>query len=110
MSNNYFAIERNGQCWDHVLPIEVGNERFKKFKDMTYNEMKSSEDLDYFVATTMESVNLFTDSEDEQTIVTLIDEDDVFIWSVIMGPGEDDTIKYLIVDWKKDGKSYRYET
>lgn len=109
MSKNYFAIERNEQCWDHVLPIDIGNERFKKFKDMTYDEMKSSEDLDYFVAATMESVNRFTGSEDEQTIITLVGEDDVFIWSVIMGPGENENIRYSLVNWKKDGKSYRYE-
>ena len=110
MSNNYFAIERNGQCWDHVLPIEFGNEHFKKFKDMSYDEMKSSEDLDYFVAATMESVNRFTGGEDEQTIITLVGEDDTFIWSVIMGPGENDTILYSLIDWKKNGKNYRYET
>ena len=110
MSNNYFAIERNGQCWDHVLPIEFENEHFKKFKDMSYDEMKSSEDLDYFVAATMESVNRFTGGEDEQTIITLVGEDDTFIWSVIMGQGENDTILYSLIDWKKDGKNYRYET
>lgn len=108
MGKNYFAIERNGQCWDHVLPVEVGNEQFKKFKDMTYDEMKSNEDLDYFVAATMESVNRFTDSEDDQTIVTLVGEDDIFIWSIIMGPGENGEIRYSLVNWKKDGKSYRY--
>lgn len=109
MSNNYFAIERNGKCYDHVLPIDVGNEKFKKFLDMTYDEMKSSEDLDYFVAATMESVNRFTESDDEQTVITLVGEDNVFIWSIIMGQGDDDTIRYVLVDWKKDGKNYQYE-
>ena len=36
-------------------------------------------------------------------------EDDVFIWGIIMGPDAEDGIRYVLVDWKKDGKSYRYE-
>ena len=44
-----------------------------------------------------------------EPLVTLIDEDDVFVWSIIIGPGESDEIRYVLVDWKKDGKSYRYE-
>ena len=108
MSNNYFAIERNGECWDHVNTIKICNERFQQFKDMTYDEMKSSEDLEYFVVSVMESVNRFTNSKDEQTAITLVDEDGVFVWSVIMGPGDNGTINYSLVDWRKDGKLYRY--
>ena len=39
MSKNYFAIERGDKCWDHVNPIEINNERFKQFTDMTYEEI-----------------------------------------------------------------------
>ena len=109
MSKNYFAIEQGNKCWDYVNPIEVNNERFKQFTDMTYEEMRSSADLDYFVESVMESVNRFTCSVDEQTAITLVDENGIFIWSIIMGPKDDDTINYCLVDWGKDGKHYRYE-
>ena len=109
MSNNYFAIERNNRCWDHVaMRDQNGNVAFENYLEMTYDEMKSQKDLDRFVTTVMDAMNEEVESNDQQTIVTLIGEDDVFIWSIIMGPGENDAIRYSLLDWKKDGKSYRY--
>lgn len=104
---NYFAIERNGQCWTNVLLADSNvNPTFDEFLDMNYDEMKSSASLNDFVAATMEAADRIV-KEDDQTIVTLIGDDDVFIWSVIMGY-EGDNIRYVLVDWKKDGKKYRY--
>lgn len=110
MSKNYFAIERNGQCWDHVvLGDRYGNPAFEDFLNMTYEEMKSSDNLADFVVASMIAANRKSDGFDDQTVVTLVGEDGVFIWGIIMGPGENDNIQYNLVDWKKDGKSYRYE-
>lgn len=106
---NYFAIERNGQCWTNVLLADSnGDPTFGEFLDMTYDEMKSSDRLSDFVVSVMDSTNDAVDKSDDQTIITLIGEDGVFIWSVIMGPGENDMVRYSLVDWKKDGKNYRY--
>lgn len=106
---NYFAIERNGQCWTNVLLADSnGDPTFDEFLDMTYDEMKSSDRLPDFVVSVMDATNSAVDKSDDQTIVTLIGEDGVFIWSVIMGPGENDIVRYSLVDWKKDGKNYRY--
>lgn len=111
MSNNYFAIERNGQCWNHViLKSRNGDSDFTNFIGMTYDEMKSNENLDKFVVAAMEATNEASGTGDDQTAVTLVGEDGVFIWGVVMGPGEDGDIRYALVDWKKDGKSYRYES
>ena len=60
------------------------------------------------VVAAMDAANTKTSSKDRHTIVTLVGRDNVFIWSVVMGPCENDMIQYSIVDWKKDGKSYRY--
>lgn len=107
---NYFAIERNNQCWTNVILADSnGNPAFDDFMNMSYDEMKSSKRLDDFVVASMDAANRKTTSEDYQTIVTLVGEDNVFIWSIIMGPGDNDMIRYSLVDWKKDGKSYRYE-
>lgn len=107
---SYFAIERNGDAWDHItISDHDGNIVFTNYLDMSYDEMKSQDDLEDFVIAIMEATNVEVKNDDEQTIVTLIGDDDIFIWSVIMGPGEDGSIQYVLVDWKKDGHSYRYE-
>ena len=107
---NYFAIERNGRCWSPVvLKSRNGDSDFTNFMEMTYDEMKTSEHLGEFVVAAMEATNEASGTGDDQTVVTLVGEDGVFIWGIIMGPGENDDIQYNLVDWKKDGKLYRYE-
>ena len=108
MSKNYFAIERNEQCWTPVILADRnGNPAFEEFLDMSYDEMKSSTELEYFVVAAMEAADRICGVEDDQTIVTLIGDDGNFIWSAIMGY-ENDDIKYCLVDWKKDGRNYCY--
>ena len=111
MSNNYFAIERNGECWTNViLADENGNLAFEEFLYMSYNEMKDSALLEDFVVAAMDAANRKSGEIDDQTVVTLIGEDDVFIWGIMMEKDVDleDHIRYVLVDWKKDGKSYKY--
>lgn len=109
MSKNYFAIERDNQCWTNVILADSnGDPTFDEFLDMNYDEMKSSDKLSDFVTTVMDATNNEIGKNDDQTIITLVDEDNVFIWSIIMGPGKNDMIRYSLVDWKKDGKNYRY--
>jgi hypothetical protein len=109
MSKNYFAIERDGQCWNPVILADKNrNPAFEDFLDMSYEEMKSSKRLEDFVNASMEAADRICDAEDDQTIVTLVGSDNVFIWSIIMGYFNDD-IRYCLMDWKKDGHSYRYE-
>jgi hypothetical protein len=76
---------------------------------MSYEEMKSCAILEYFVEAAMSAADRICGVEDDQTIVTLVGNDDVFIWSIIMGY-ENDDIRYCLVDWKKDGRSFRYES
>ena len=101
---SYFAIERNQEFADHVvIKDKDGNVMFKNYLDMTYDEMKSSEDLEEFVVAVMNAAG------DGQVLITLVGDDDVFIWSIIIGEENDDGLRYVLIDWKKDGKSYRYE-
>lgn len=110
MSKNYFAIERDNSCWDHMMLADKnGDTAFEEFLDMTYDEMKSSDELTDFVVAAMNAANRKSGSQDRQTIVTLVGEDNVFIWGILMGSGENDMIRYSLIDWKKDGKNYRYE-
>lgn len=103
---SYFAIERGETYIDHVT-IRDRNEDvlFGNYADLSYNDLKEQNDLDDFVTAVIEA----TDSVgDDQAIITLIGEDDIFIWSIIMGV-VDGEIRYNLVDWKADGKNYRYE-
>lgn len=107
---NYFAIERGDSCWDKVLlNDENHNLAFEDLMQMSYEEMKRYERLDEFVCAVMDATNEMNDEEDQQTAVTLVGEDGVFIWGLIIGPSEiDDELHYVMIDWKKDGKNYRY--
>jgi hypothetical protein len=108
--NNYFSIERNGECWAPVILADHnGNPAFEEFLYMGYEKMKSSELLEDFVVASMEAANRKSKGGNDQTIVTLVGKDNVFIWGILMGPGENDDIRYSLIDWKKDGKNYRYE-
>ena len=111
MTENYFSIERNGNCVEHILFKDKDeNLVFENVANMSYDEVKTYEDIEEFVACVMDATNAHFNEGDAQTIVTLIDKNDVFVWSIIIGPDEEnDAIKYVFVDWKKDGKSYRYE-
>lgn len=107
MSKNYFAIERNKECQSPVILADRGRPTFEEFLDMSYDEMKSSAMLEDFVVASMEAADRICGINDDQTIVTLVGSDDVFIWSIIMGY-ENDDIRYCLVDWKKYGHMYKY--
>lgn len=111
MIKNYFSIERADKCYENVtFRDDNGNLAFEELMNMSYDEMKTYDSIEVFAACVMDAGNELFGSSDDQTIVTLIGEDDVFIWSVIVGAGENEgDVKYVFVDWKKDGKSYRYE-
>ena len=105
---NYFVAEVNGVCIEDIAWVNKNGEPvFTNFVNMTYDEMKNAEDLDEFVHANMESaVTEFGNSVD-QLILTLVDESDIFVWSIMMGI-VDDELRYTLIDWKKDGKNYRY--
>lgn len=103
---SYFAVESDGHYWDHIMFKDSdGYIAFENYLDMTYDEMKGQTDIEDFVFAVINAVNGY---KNEQVVITLIDEDDIFIWSVIMGV-VDDQIRYALVDWKKNGENYRYE-
>ena len=107
---NYFAIERNGECYSPVILADSdGNPAYTEFLDMTYEEMKNSEKLEDFVIAAMEAADRKSDGEDgySDVVVTLIGEDDFFIWGIIMS-SEGDDITYKIVDWQEGGKHFKY--
>lgn len=110
MSNNYFALERGSQYFENMcMQAQDGSILFEDVMNMSYDEIKTYDNLESFVDCAMDLSNKLFNSKDDQTIVTLVGADDVFIWSIIMGPEDEDTLRYVLVDWKKDGKQYRYE-
>ena len=108
---NYLAIERGGNYMDHIqLKNKDGMVIFEDVINMSYDEVKSYKDVEIFVTCVMDATNQYFNKDDEQTVITLIDKDDIFVWSIIVGPGETDyELRYVFVDWRKDGQSFRYE-
>lgn len=111
MTKNYFAVERHDKCIEHLfVHREDGTIAFEDLMEMSYDEMKSYECIDVFIAAIMDATNRYFDESDAQTSVTLVGEDGVFIWGLLIGPGDEkDEFKYCFIDWLKDGKKYRYE-
>ena len=96
MNNNYFAIEYKGYCLDHCQP---NNDLVKEFSNMSYEDILKH-DLDEFICNTLDYVETSFDYEGEEVIVTLIGEDDIFIWSVVMQQIDDENVKYVTyVEW-----------
>ena len=107
---NYFAIERKGECYSPVILADSdGNPAYTEFLDMTYEEMRDSEQLEGFVVAAMEAAESKGDSDEEynDVVVTLIGEDGFFIWGIIMS-AEGDDITFKIVDWQEGGKHFKY--
>ena len=107
---NYFAIEKNGECYIPVILTDSnGNPAFEAFLNMTYDEMKNSEQLEDFVVAAMEAADRKSEGEEEYSdvVVTLIGEDGFFIWGIIMS-AEGDDITYKVVDWQADGNHFKY--
>ena len=110
MTNNYFAIERTGRCIETLIMGEDGTILFEDLMKMSYEEMKAYDNIEGFVVTVMDMVNTYFEEDDEPTTITLVGDDEVFIWGILMSKGNDEeSIQYSFIDWKKDGKSYRYE-
>ena len=112
MTNNYFAIERNGKCIEHLLVRRTDDSAivFEDVMNMSYDELKAYEGIDTFIAAIMDATNEHFNEGDDQTAVTLVGEDGVFIWGLLIGPGDEkDEFKYCFIDWLKNGKKYRYE-
>lgn len=107
---NYFAVERNGNTIDKiVLQDKEGNIAFADLMQMSYDEMKQYENIESFIVAIMDATNNFFGENDAETFVTLVREDDVFIWGIMIGPGNtEDNLQYAFINWKQDDRRYRY--
>lgn len=109
--NNYFVVERSGKYIEHLSFIkDDGTVAFEDMLSMSYDEMKQYEHIEAFVVATMDATNQYFNEGDAETLITLVGDDDVFIWSILIGSEEgSEDIRYAFVDWLKDGRKYRYE-
>lgn len=109
---NYFAIERNGSYKDHIMiqDNETDSVAFENYLNMTYDEVMSQDNLEDFIVAIMDATDVEMGIEDsnDSTIITLIGDDDIFIWSIMIGT-VDNELRYLPIDWKKDDRKFRYE-
>lgn len=111
MTGNYFVIERIGKYIERLHFFKDGNEAiFEEVVDMSCDEIKQYEQIDSFVVAIMDATNQYFNEDDADTLITLVGDNDVFIWSIIIGSEDDnENIRYAFIDWLKDGRKYRYE-
>lgn len=111
MTGNYFVIERSGKYIERLHFLKDGSEAiFEEVENMSYDEIKQYEHIESFVVAIMDATNQYFNEDDADTLITLVGENDVFIWSILIGSeGDNDRIRYAFVDWLKDGRKYRYE-
>lgn len=112
MSKNYFAIERDNDVAETngIYDKESETMVFDEVLDMSLEDLKIFDEIDTFVVVAMDAANAYFGDKDGDTLITLVGEDDVFIWSILMSKGDnEDDIRYNFIDWKKDGKNYRYQ-
>lgn len=109
--NNYFVVERSGKTIDNFQIINDDKEvLFENMFTMSFNDLKQYEHIDVFVVAVMDATNQLFDEGDEPTLITLVGDDDVFIWSILInGEGDGENIRYAFINWLKEGKKYRYE-
>lgn len=111
MTNNRFCIERKSGVIENVFLLNDKEEiLFEDLMNMDFQQMMEYKNIEDFVICAMDAVNeAMGIIDDEETYLTLVDSDGVFIWSVVIGPGENEgEIRYNGVDWRKDGKTFRY--
>lgn len=110
MTNNRFCIERKSGVIENVFLLNDKQEiLFEDLMNMDFQQMTECADIEDFVICAMDAVNEAMGVMDDETCVTLVDSDGVFIWSVVIGPGENEgDIRYNFVDWRKDGKTFKY--
>lgn len=111
MSANYFNIERGNKFFENVFLVDTNNNQtFLDVMEMSYEEIKNYDDIDNFVHCVMEASNRAFETDDELTLINLVDKDEVFVWGILIGPDQNsDKLRYAFIDWHKDGKNYRYE-
>lgn len=112
MSKNYFTIERGKNVIETkgIFDNETQATAFDEVLDMSLEDLKSYDEIETFVVVAMDAANACFGDKDSDTLITLVGEDDVFIWSIVMSKGDsEDDIKYNFINWKKDRKKYRYE-
>lgn len=109
--NNYFVVERSGKYIEHLSFLkDDGTIAFEDVVNMSYDDIKQYEHIEEFVVATMDATNQYFNESDAETLITLVGDDDVFIWSILIGSDRNnEDIRYAFIDWLKEGRKYRYE-
>ena len=107
---NYFTLEREDRCLEGIVLYDKNGEiAFEDVMNMSFVDIsKNDERIQEFICAVMEATNDFFGEGDEDTVVTLVNPEGIFIWGIAMSPKEGD-IEYDFIDWQKDGHLFRYE-
>ncbi len=109
--NTTFTIERNGKLLEHVVLLNAdGKVWFQEVMSMPYNELINYEHIDALVVGCLDATNDAFEDDDQDTVVTLVDDDTgMFIWSIVIYPMDGDNIRYDFHDWlANEDQRFRY--
>ena len=108
---NSFAIERSGKAIDDLIILDENGEiAFEDVMNMSCEDvLENNERIQEFIIAVMDSTNAFFEEEDDDTAVTLIGPDGVFIWGAILIPDGEGGINYQFINWQEDGQIFKYE-
>ena len=109
--NTSFIIGRDGKLMENVVLLGVdGKVWFEEVFNMPFNELVNYEHIEDLVVACLDATNEAFNDGDQDTVVTLVDDDTgMFIWSIVIFPESDDEIRYEFHDWlADDDKRFRY--
>ena len=109
---NYFVIEQNDKHVDGVVLLDAEGEiLYEDLMHMSYEEMKTYNKLEDFLFASQEASDSYFNTDGENTIVNLVNEEDTLVWGILFGPDPDNEeyLRYCFIDWGIDGKIYKYK-
>lgn len=112
MNNNYFVIEQNNNYVDGAILIDNdGNILHEEVMSMSYDEIKNYDKFDDFLDCIIDASESHFGTNNEHTILNLVDSENTLIWGILFGidPDDPESIRYCFVDWGKDGQIYKYQ-
>ena len=105
---NTFSIERGDQVIHGIVFVE--DVEYSDLINARGEEAKNHSYLNEFIMDVCYmALDKFEESE-EDIVCTLVDEDEYFIWSILINIDDPEHVKYKFIDWEKENKKYCYKT
>ena len=103
---NTFSIERGDNIIHNVFFTNDDCEMFS-ILDMSFENIVNYEKLAYIVDAMLDAADDVFGPGSEDVLITLVDNDGYFIWSIEIEQDNSD-FKYRVIDWKQSEMKFCY--